>query len=73
MIELYGESAQEVKVFRDFRDKVLDSTPEGQELISLYNAWSPVIVKTMEKDPAFKEEVKRMIDTVFPLIKGIVR
>ena len=48
---------------------VLNKTSEGQELIKLYYEWSPAIVKAMEEDEEFKEEVKEMIDGVLELIK----
>jgi beta propeller repeat protein len=72
IIDLYGENAQEVKVLRDFRDKVLASTPEGRKLISLYNDWSPVIVKAMEEDVAFKKMIKGKLDMLLSLIKEYV-
>jgi hypothetical protein len=54
---------------RFFRDNVLSQTPEGQELIILYYQWSPLIVKAMEEDESFKEEVKEMIDEVLSLME----
>jgi hypothetical protein len=47
----------------------LNKTSEGQELIKLYYQWSPVLVKAMEGDEEFKGEVKRMIDSVLPMIE----
>jgi len=65
---VYGEDSEEVKILRHFRDNILNQTPEGQELINLYYQWSPEIVKAMEKDEEFKEEVKEMIDGVLGLV-----
>ncbi len=66
---IYGVFSQETELLRSFRDRVLSITPAGQELIRLYYQWSPVIVKAMEADEEFKEEVKAMIDGVLPLIE----
>jgi len=55
---------------RHFRDKVLSQTPEGQDLIRLYYELSPGIVKAMEEDESFKQEVKEMIDGILPLLRG---
>ncbi len=44
--------------------------PEGQEIIKLYYQWSPLIVKAMEGDKAFKQEVKGMSNGVLELIGG---
>ena len=43
---------------------MLSQTPEGRELIRLFYFWSPLIVKAMEEDDAFREEIKGMIDTM---------
>ena len=47
-----------------FKDTVLSQTPEGRELIRLFYFWSPLIVKAIEEDEAFKEEITEMIDTM---------
>ena len=47
-----------------FKDTVLSKTPEGRELIRLFYFWSPLIVKAIEEDEAFKEEITEMIDTM---------
>jgi parallel beta-helix repeat protein len=65
---IYGEHSEETELLRYFRDNVLSQTPEGQELIELYYQWSPVIVKAMEEDEEFKEDIKEMIDGILPLI-----
>lgn len=66
--EIYGEDSEETELLRYFRDDVLNKTPEGQEIIKLYYKWSPAIVKIMEEDEEFKEEVKEMIDGVLLLM-----
>ena len=65
---IYGEYSEETELLRYFRDDVLSKTPEGQELIKLYYEWSPVIARVIEKDEAFKEEVKEIVDGVLQLI-----
>ena len=66
---LYGGDSEETKRLRYYRDNVLSKTQEGQKIISLYYLWSPIIVKIMEEDEEFKEEVKEMIDEVLTLIE----
>jgi len=68
--ELYGEYSEETELLRGFRDNVLSTTPEGQELIRLYYELSPVIVKSIEEDEVFEEEVREMIDGVLELSGG---
>ena len=66
--ELYGEHSDKIELLRYLRDNVLSKTPEGQEIIRLYYEWSPMIVKAMEEDEGFKEQVKEMIDGILRLI-----
>ena len=60
------------KILRYFRDNILSKTPEGQELIRLYYEWSPTVVRAMEEDEEFKEEIKELIDGVLVLIEDVV-
>jgi len=66
---IYGKGSKEVKLLRTFRDEVLRPSPAGQEIIELYYKWSPSIVKAMEEDEKFKEDIKEMIDGVLGLIE----
>jgi hypothetical protein len=66
--KVYGETSKEAECLRYFRDNILNQTLRGEELIKLYYQWSPAIVKAMEEDEAFKEEVKEMIDGILGLI-----
>ncbi len=68
--EIYGEDSEEVAILRYFRDSVLSKTTEGKEIIRLYYEWSSLIVKAMERDEGFKEEVKEMVDGILMLIGG---
>ena len=61
---LYDDDAEEIEVLRVFRDEVLRTTPEGQELIELYYQWSPIIVHAIEEDEEFKDMVKGIIDAL---------
>ena len=56
------EYSEETEFLRYFRDNVLGKTPEGKEIIKLYYQWSPEVVRAMEEDEEFKEEVKKKID-----------
>ena len=68
--ELYGEYSEQTELLRNFRDEVLSKSEVGQALLTLYYQWSPVIVKAMEENEEFKEEVKEMIDGVLSLIEN---
>jgi hypothetical protein len=69
---VYGSSADEAALLRSFRDTVLSKTPEGRELIKLYYQWSPLIVRALEEDDAFKAATTAMIDGVVPLVQEIM-
>jgi hypothetical protein len=69
MVMLYGENSDEIRELRNFRDDFLSKTPVGQDLIKLYYQWSPTIIRTMEIDENFKQQVKDMIDEFLEQIK----
>ncbi len=69
---IYGGQSEEMKLLRYFRDHVLNTTPEGQELIRLYYFWSPALVNIMQSDEEFKSWVQDRIDEVLPLIEETV-
>ena len=66
--ELYGEGAEELALLRYFRDTILNQTPEGKELISLYYQWSTFVVKAMQEDEEFKEAIREMADEILMVI-----
>ena len=47
----------------------MNKTPEGRKLVKLYYQWSPLIVKAMEEDDDFREDVKEIIDEILVLVK----
>ena len=67
--KIYGKYSREVEIFRYIRDNVLSQNQVGREIIRLYYQWSPMIVKAMEADGEFKQEIKKMIDAVLELIR----
>jgi hypothetical protein len=66
---LYGEYSEEVEILRYMRDNVLNQTPPGREIIRVYYQWNSIIVKAIENDTEFEEEVKEIIDEVLMLIR----
>jgi hypothetical protein len=66
--EIYGEGSFEVALLRTVRDNLLRQTREGQELIKLYYQWSPAIVRAMQADEKFKEDVKGMINGILEIM-----
>jgi hypothetical protein len=67
---LYGESSEEVKLLRKFRDDELNTTPEGKQIIKLYYQWSSMLLKAMEEDEVLQEEVKEVVDHIVGLLKA---
>ncbi len=63
-----GEDTEETELLRNYRDNILTKFPEGRELIKLYYQWSPTIVKAMENDEEFKNEIKEMVNGVLGLV-----
>ncbi|MEE8382487.1 MAG: CFI-box-CTERM domain-containing protein [Thermodesulfobacteriota bacterium] len=67
---LYTESSEETELLRKFRDDVLSQTKVGQIIIKQYYEMSPIIVKAIEEDEVFKEDMKEMIEGVLGLVGG---
>lgn len=67
-----GGDSNDLNTLRNFRDEVLSKTPSGKQIIKLYYQLSPSIVKAMEQDEEFKEEVKDMIEEVLPFVRKAV-
>lgn len=66
---LYSESSAETELLRKFRDDVLSQTQVGQIIIKQYYKMSPIMVKAMEEDEEFREEVKEMLDGFLGLVR----
>jgi hypothetical protein len=70
---MYGNSSEEVRLLRSFRDKVLNKTKEGQELVRLYYQLGSILVKEIKKDEGSAKEIKKIVDGVLPLIRKVVK
>ena len=70
---LYGHSSEEANLLRRFRDTVLSKTQEGQELIRLYYQSGSMLVKEIKNDEGSATEIKKIVDGVVPLIRGMVK
>ena len=67
---IYGEYSEETELLRYVHDNILSQAPAGREIIRLYYQWSPAIVRAMEEDEEFKEQVKEMVDGILELVGG---
>ncbi len=67
--EIYGEYSKEVELLRYFRDNVLGKTTAGREIIKLYYQYSHFIVKAINEDKGFREELRLLIDKLLPLFR----
>ena len=65
--EIYGENSEQVELLRNLRDNTLRKIPEGREIIKLYYQWSPAIVRAVEGDDEFKEQMRHIIDRILLL------
>ena len=62
--KIYGENSKKVELLRNLRDNTLRKIPEGREIIKLYYRWSPALVRALEKDDEFKEQMRHSIDRI---------
>jgi hypothetical protein len=73
MITSLGEDSGNIALLRKYRDEVLSKSPLGQEIISFYYLWSPFIVRAMEEDEEFKQEVRELIEQLLPMIEATMQ
>jgi hypothetical protein len=66
---LYGEDAPETQLLRYCRDTLLNSTPQGKEMIRLYYEWSPLLVNALEEDELFKKKIRMLVDEIITLME----
>ena len=64
LLRLFGETSEEVEVFRKFRNHFIDSGPEGKAIITFYYKWSPLLVKAIEEDKELEEQLREVVDTI---------
>jgi len=65
--KIYGENSEQVELLRNLRDNTLRKIPVGREIIKLYYQWSPAIVRAIEGDDEFKEQMRHIIDRILLL------
>lgn len=65
--EIYGTDSEEAKLLRAFRDTVLNNNTTGKELVKLYYAYAPSMVKIIN-DKEVRKEVKETISSVLKII-----
>jgi len=65
---IYGENSKEAEVLQYLRDHILNTTPEGKEIITLYYEWSPFIVVYIENNGELKNNLREIIDEFLQLL-----
>jgi hypothetical protein len=66
--KIYGRHSATTESIRCFRDTFLTHTAEGQEIIKCYSKWNLLLVEAIEKDNEFKEQVKKTVDAIVPVL-----
>jgi rhodanese-related sulfurtransferase len=66
---IYGEKSEETMLLREFRDKVLNKTADGQRIIKLYYTVSPVLLNMMNQDKTIEYRMKQAIDDSLPRVR----
>ncbi len=69
-VAVYGENSYEVLVLRTFRDDVLSKSAAGRTAIKMYYKMAPMTVIAIEKNKTFKNSVKKVLDTLIPVIEA---
>jgi len=70
---LYGQASEESNLLRSFRDNILNTTQEGQELVKIYYQLSPLITNLLNRDEKLKRGMKQILDEYMPLVNEILQ
>ena len=70
---IYGEQSEEVKLLREFRDRVLLENASGRQLIAAYYMLSPEAAKILHHSEAARKNVRRAFDSLLPAISKILK
>ncbi len=73
METIYGEDSEEVAILRCVRDTMLRGNPEGREVVKLYYAWSPFLIRMIENDQVLQGEFKDMLDVFLDEMKSSLK
>jgi rhodanese-related sulfurtransferase len=68
-VALYGEQSEEVRMLREFRDRVLSRTADRRRAIKLYYLISPALTTLIEQNPGARTALKRMLDSLLLVIR----
>ena len=66
---IYGEDSEEAEILKYMRDYILNATPEGKEIVTLYYEWSPFLVECIENNGELKNELQEIIDELLQVIQ----
>jgi len=69
-VAMYGTSAEETRILRNFRDTVLKDMPGGRKVIDMYYEVGPDVVSLMEKNETVKAVVRNVVDGMLPFVKA---
>lgn len=64
----YGESSEETRVFRDYRDSIMSKTSVGRAAIGLYYKFSPFLTGAMRRDERIRVKFKAITDAILPAL-----
>ena len=53
---------------RCLRDSLLLTSEEGRAIVRLYEHYNPLISSLIKNDPDLENEIKEIIDSLFPFI-----
>jgi hypothetical protein len=67
---IYGERSAEAELLREYRDTVLSRSETGRRIISRYYELSPAVSEFLRKNPAAREQARRVLDSMLPVLKN---
>ena len=69
--QLYGQDSEELKVFYDLRDNVLEKSPFGRKVMKLYYNSSQDAIEVLDEHPALKSFARVIFKASVPVFKKL--
>ena len=70
---IYGSDSEKTELLREYRDKVLNKSATGRQMIKAYYEASPAVVEVLQQNETARTSARRVLDTVMPAIREKVK
>jgi hypothetical protein len=70
---IYGSESEETELLREYRDKVLNKSATGRQMIEAYYEASPAVAEVLQQNETARTSARRVLDSLMPAIRKKVK